>query len=79
MNFIELADIAWKLRKKDFYASAIKHLGIGLSVGWLVSTQISKQAIFCLYEQAYNCLIHISSCIIIVQQDDLRNEDNMKN
>ena len=43
MNFIELADIAWKLRKKDFYASAIKHLGIGLSVGWLVSTQISKK------------------------------------
>ena len=32
--------------RDSFYGSATNHLGAGIWVGWSVSTQISKQAIF---------------------------------
>ena len=37
--------------------------------------QISMQAL-CLNDQAYNCLIHTTSCI---KEDNLKNEDDLKN
>ena len=48
-----------------FYGSATNHLEIGIRVGKSVTTQISTQAL-CLNDQAYNCLNHFLSCIIVI-------------
>ena len=45
-SLLTLSIITWfwkAFTNLHFYALATKHLGIGMSVGWLVSTQISKK------------------------------------
>ena len=63
---------------KIFYGSATNHLELGIWVGWSASTQISTQAL-CLNDQAYNCLIHFSSYIIVMHHASCKNEDDLKN
>ena len=55
---------------------------LGWSVGFITNLKTSN---LCLNDQAYNCLIHFSSYIIIIhnaswtKENDLKNEDNLKN
>ena len=69
--FVFLNSKQYRMTSVKILMRILKHLWFGHKPSWTwylgrsVSTQISTQAL-CLNDQAYNCLIHLSSCIIVM-------------
>ena len=54
------------VKLKKSVSTPIFKVWFGCLLGWLIGVNTFKRSNLCLNDQAYNCLIHFSSCIIVM-------------